>query len=214
MQTTAKDFEEVHNITQPTRCHYKLTILIPAYNERNRIGSTLCSYTDYFLSNTIKKKARGSVSILVIDDGSTDGTGDFVRGKSWLNKTIQESDQGNCWEVDDNVECISLPLNVGKGAAIEAGMASLPSSCRGSGTRSLVLVADADGSGDISCIDNMLQKFEELISNPAEMSSTEQTERSSYNHQPQVLVVGYRQYPESKSFLRSVQVGDSKRVCH
>lgn len=190
----------------PLPTHYQLTILIPAYNERHRIGATLSTYMKYLSQANVYQHATnanatrdassisevtGSVSILVVDDGSTDGTAAYVREGSWLHPTASEIvTNQNCWNVDGAVKCISLAENSGKGAAIQKGMASLSPTYQGTGNhssvRSIVLVADADGSGDISCIDRMLQCMENLLHSPAGKSTT------------LALVVGYREYPEAK----------------
>ena len=68
-------------------------VLIPAYNEANRIGDTV-------------KGARGLAGVaevIVIDDGSTDGTGEEARAAG--------ADQ-----------VIQMPVNSGKGAALTAGL--------------------------------------------------------------------------------------------
>lgn len=51
----------------------KLTIVIPAYNERRTLRSLLCSVLDVDLSPLGLTK-----EILVVDDGSTDGTREIV----------------------------------------------------------------------------------------------------------------------------------------
>ncbi len=54
----------------------ELSIVIPAYNEENRIGSTLDTFSAYF------KKSGKKYEIVVIMDGCTDGTGRVVREKA------------------------------------------------------------------------------------------------------------------------------------
>lgn len=216
-----------HPKKKVTKKHYHLTILIPAFNERHRIGDTLSTYMNYLsktpvyqhhpsLGECAKSHAEpissGTVSILVVDDGSSDGTADFVGGKSWWNASFTDNAKENCWNVDENVMMISLPKNSGKGAAIERGMVELPSFVPSSSdedpdserlVRSIVLVADADGSGDISCIDCMLFCMEEMF-------STSETERLAIAadqypfDQPPAVVVGYRQYLEPKIPLRAL----------
>ena len=185
--------------TIPTQFRYDLTILIPAYNEIDRIGGTLSKYMSY-LSQTNRHQHTnlvdddqldditklGTVSILVVDDGSTDGTADYVRGQSYL-ETLSEKYIG-CWDVTSGVKCICLTANEGKGAAICKGMQEIASSYDDA-TRQLVLVADADGSGDISCLGNMMHELEMLLQSKESKSDA--------------LVVGYRQCKD-KSQLRSI----------
>ena len=241
---------------------YHLTILIPAYNERYRIGDTLYTYMNY-LSNTPVYQhhhhhhpsslgmvgghdgaissscssrqpavsSSGTVSILVVDDGSSDGTADYIEGKSWWNSSTSSfaeqhaEKDNNCWNVDENVLLISLPTNSGKGAAIERGMAELPPSplpCSSSSNgdsnnsdeefaRSIVLVADADGSGDISCIDGMLHCMEEMLFSTSEGGMTAARPAAAAGRYPfddrpppAVVVVGSRRYPGRKSPPRAL----------
>jgi dolichyl-phosphate beta-glucosyltransferase len=92
-----------------------LSVVIPAYNEENRIAATLVSIEAYL-------KARGEpFEILVVDDGSTDRTAEIAE--------LQE------------VRVLRLPLNRGKGAALQAGVLA------SSGT--WVLLTDADLSTPI-----------------------------------------------------------------
>ena len=200
------------------RHHYNLTILIPAYNEIDRIGETLCTYINYMkhqpvyqhtvvtcssLEKQSIKATTGQCSILVVDDGSTDGMCQYIQQKTWLapgkDRTSSNDWRENCWSVDENVSCISLPTNQGKGAAISRGMAELQCCATqheedGSHTctRSLVLVADADGSGDISSLNDMIHSLECLL-------------ESSSSTDDMAIIVGKRQYSQSKkSPLRSI----------
>ncbi len=94
-----------------------LSIIIPAYNEARRLP--------LFLQQAIAYLDRHSRSyeILVVDDGSTDGTAHAV-----------EDTAQRC----SNVRLIQLTCNMGKGAAVRRGMQA----ARGT----LQLFADADGA--------------------------------------------------------------------
>lgn len=75
-----------------------LTVLMPVYNERQTIGAAL----ERVLAAPVRKE------VLIVDDGSTDGTREYLRN-----------------HVDGrypDVRVLYLPENVGKGAAIRAGL--------------------------------------------------------------------------------------------
>ncbi|MEA2062464.1 MAG: dolichyl-phosphate beta-glucosyltransferase [Gemmatimonadota bacterium] len=101
-----------------------LTLVIPAYNEEQRIGDTLEGMIDYFM----KKDFR--TEIIVVDDGSTDDT----RG-------VVESFQGRGLPL----RLVSYAPNQGKGFAIRAGM------LEAGGT--YVLFTDADTSTPVEMFD-------------------------------------------------------------
>lgn len=54
----------------------ELSIIIPAYNEEKRLGRTLTSIRDYFASQSV---AMEDIEIIVVDDGSSDGTAKVAR---------------------------------------------------------------------------------------------------------------------------------------
>src|SRR5271167_2701480 len=49
----------------------ELSIVIPAYNEEQRLGRALGRLRDYFVG---RRMDLSQIEILVVDDGSTDGT--------------------------------------------------------------------------------------------------------------------------------------------
>ena len=75
-----------------------VSVILPAYNERDRIGKTIKCLSD------ILKKMGASYEIIVVDDGSTDGTG----------RVVQRF--GN-----RSVKLISYGRNEGKGYALRRG---------------------------------------------------------------------------------------------
>lgn len=106
-------------------CPY-LSIIVPAYNEEARLAPTLTAMLDYL-------RARGHpFEIIVVDDGSTDGTSELVRGFA-----------------DDmpEVRLLRLAENRGKGYAVRSGVVN---AC---GAR--VLFADADGSTPIEEVERL-----------------------------------------------------------
>lgn len=98
--------------------------MIPAYNEETRLPSSLDSILDY-LGNR-----HQSVEVIVVDDGSQDGTADCVRQYA---------------ETHPAVRLVQNPGNRGKGYAVRNGMLSA--------TGEWVLFTDADLSSPISEIE-------------------------------------------------------------
>lgn len=96
------------------------SIVIPAYDEAHRLPAYLQRVLAYF-------QERGeSYEVLVVDDGSRDGTADGVR-------ELQRA-----W---DQIKLIVLPSNRGKGYAVRVGMVNAVGDFR--------LFADADGATPI-----------------------------------------------------------------
>ena len=103
-----------------------LTILIPAYNESRRIISTLTDIDNY-ISNSSNSFFT---EVIIIDDGSTDGTKETA--KSWI--------QSEC-KNKKSFQVTSYYPNQGKGYAVRKGI------LKASGD--LVLYTDADGASPI-----------------------------------------------------------------
>lgn len=78
----------------------ELSIIIPAFNEEKRLGATLSRIRDYFAMRT---PAVAGLEILVIDDGSSDGTvriaQDCARTISCLRMLSNTSNQGKGYSV-------------------------------------------------------------------------------------------------------------------
>lgn len=96
------------------------SIIIPAYNEEQRITSTIESIVDYFDTR------MADYEIIVVDDGSSDKTADIVR--ELAKKTLR-------------IELIQLPENRGKGFAVKTGMLRAK--------KNFALYTDADGASPI-----------------------------------------------------------------
>lgn len=109
------------------------SLIIPAYNEVRRLGKTLDRVLEY------REQAGKDMEILVINDGSTDGTGDLVREKY------------------PAVEVLENPGNRGKGYSVRHGLQK--------GRGEWILFSDADLSTPIE----EMEHFEECLRNGADM---------------------------------------------
>ncbi|HOF39742.1 MAG TPA: glycosyltransferase family 2 protein [Candidatus Hydrogenedentes bacterium] len=104
-----------------------LSFIIPAYNESRRIGDTLVKAHDYF------SRQNYDWEMIVVDDGSSDGTAGFVR-RSF-----------------PGVRVIDYTPNQGKGHAVRAGMLAARGEYR--------FFSDADGSTPVEEIEKLRARF-------------------------------------------------------
>jgi glycosyltransferase involved in cell wall biosynthesis len=75
-----------------------LSILMPVYNERERVERAI--------AQVLATELPTDFELIVVDDGSTDGTLGILRGGSW----------------DDRVRLFEHPHNMGKGAAVQTAL--------------------------------------------------------------------------------------------
>jgi dolichyl-phosphate beta-glucosyltransferase len=90
-----------------------LTIVLPAYNEEARLGPGLDELFGYLGSDAGQVALPPDVRVLVVDDGSTDGTAAIVHHRP----EAERSPDGT----PPRLSIISAPHG-GKGAAVRAGM--------------------------------------------------------------------------------------------
>ena len=89
----------------------KLSIIIPCYNEKDLVPELL---------TRVKKAPVNDKEIILVDDGSSDGTAEMIRAEleTMVNRVVYH------------------PKNMGKGAAIRSGLAQV--------TGDMVIIQDAD----------------------------------------------------------------------
>ncbi|MDO8496478.1 MAG: glycosyltransferase family 2 protein [bacterium] len=105
----------------------RLSIIVPAYNEEKRIGSTLKSIDEYL------RRQNYDYEILVVNDGSKDNTADLVNG---LRSEIV------------GLRLIDNKENHGKGYVVRQGMLEAKGEFR--------LFTDADNSTSIDHLDKFI----------------------------------------------------------
>lgn len=108
----------------------KLSVIVPAYNEENRLPKTLYALDEYL------KKQDYSYEILVVSDGSQDRTVEVVQE---LAQKIQ------------NLRVIEEKVNHGKGYAVRKGMLEAKGAYR--------VFLDADNSTSIEHVEKLWPEF-------------------------------------------------------
>jgi dolichyl-phosphate beta-glucosyltransferase len=121
-----------------------LSIIVPTYNETKRMPKMLESTIKHILSVPKRK-----TEILIIDDGSTDGTGDLALRYAKENPEIE-------------IRVVTRETNSGKGGAVRHGMLHTR------GER--LLMVDADGASrfeDLELLWTALDRLDEKGPNRA-----------------------------------------------
>jgi glycosyltransferase involved in cell wall biosynthesis len=103
----------------------RLTVLMPVFNERRTIGAAIERVLDVDI--------EGGHELVIVDDGSTDGTSEFLAGKEW----------------PESVRIVRRARNGGKGAALRSGL----SEARGK----YCTVLDADLEYDPATLPSLLE---------------------------------------------------------
>ncbi len=120
-----------HSTNLPTNCSDRpidLSVIVPAFNEEERIGPTLADLDNVLAAMSIRYQ------ILVVDDGSSDGTAALVTRMARKRQSIH---------------LMRTFPNRGKGHAVRVGMLAAAGAVR--------LMSDADGSMPASEIGKLYQ---------------------------------------------------------
>jgi dolichyl-phosphate beta-glucosyltransferase len=108
-----------------------LTIVLPAYNEAERIGPALDELFGYLGRLDAEVALPASIDVVVVDDGSTDATAAIVAARPEAAGTVVEAGAGP----STTLRVLAVPHG-GKGAAVRAGMLA--------STTDIAIFADAD----------------------------------------------------------------------
>jgi len=120
----------------PSKIH--LSLVIPAYNEEERLPPML-SATFNFLKSTPLCSKSNQVEVIVVSDGSTDETCSVVKRAS----------APDTLPPNTHLRLITLSQNRGKGAAIKLGMLAAKGD--------YVLMVDADGATDVNDAEKLMK---------------------------------------------------------
>lgn len=107
--------------------HKSVSVILPLYNEEDNIEQLVSATLSFFA------QGRGVFEIILVNDGSTDGTGAIVERLSTNNKYAQS---------------VNHSANKGYGAALISGF--------GVARYEIIVLMDADGQFDVSEVEKFL----------------------------------------------------------
>nr|GMC94197.1 dolichyl-phosphate beta-glucosyltransferase [Ipomoea batatas] len=172
------------NSLKPVRCPHidepaekYLSLIIPAYNEENRLPGALDETVNYLQQRAAKDKSF-TYEVIIIDDGSSDGT----------NKVAFEYVKRHTVE---NVRVILLGRNHGKGEAIRKGMIH----SRGA----LLLMLDADGATKIDDLEKLENQILAVARKERQLGDSAASDSSLRISDVSVAAFGSRAHLEEKA---------------
>jgi len=119
-----------------------LSLVVPAFNEEERLPATLDEALCFLDSRRRKVGNYFTFEVIIVDDGSTDRTAkvafDYVKKHGF-----------------DTVRLLRLPENCGKGCAVKQGMLC----ARGC----TILMMDADGATQVSDFEKLNDSLQQLV---------------------------------------------------
>jgi dolichyl-phosphate beta-glucosyltransferase len=124
-----------------------LSVVIPAYNEADRLPATLDETMAYLARRRDREGPYFTYEVIVVDDGSTDGTAAAAAAAA--------ARAGG-----DALRVLRLPANRGKGAAVRAGLWA----ARGE----RLLLMDADGATAVAQVERLEAALPRLAAEAAD----------------------------------------------
>jgi len=107
---TAFYYKSRHTLINMNQNNYKLTIIVPVFNEAENLENLQKTFNEYFSKSSIKSK------VLFVDDGSTDESFDKIKA---------------ICHVNSNFEYIKFDKNYGLSSAIKAGIDNIDTELTG-----------------------------------------------------------------------------------
>ena len=134
----------LHRLEDPSTVD--LTVVIPAFNETERLPEMMDATIKHLTTTSAagledNNNKKRSFEILIVDDGSHDGTSTTALQLAHKYSTC-------------DIKVVTLEKNIGKGGAVRHGMLF------GGGER--LLMADADGASRIEDLEELWKKMDEI----------------------------------------------------
>lgn len=136
---TGKQAPRASIFSVPTKT---LSVIIPAYNEQERLPATLQEIISYLHRRRDREGPYFTYEVIVVDDGSDDGTPCVAASFARKNGS-------------DAIRVLRLPHNRGKGFAVKVGMLC------SRGQR--LLMMDADGATQVSDLERLEERLADGI---------------------------------------------------
>eukprot|EP01038_Epipyxis_sp_PR26KG_P011306 gene11306-15167_t len=127
--------KESESITLYSQARFNLSIVIPVFNEEERILPMLMETFDFMNVWSISKELN--YEVIVVDDGSTD-------------KTIEQVSNLD----NEKIRIVKLRYNQGKGGALKSGIQLAKGQ--------YILMVDGDGATKISDLDKLFSKIKSI----------------------------------------------------
>lgn len=183
-----------------------LSLVIPAYNEEERLPVML-DQTLEFLFREYENVAKSissfdtncngtpSFEIVIVDDGSSDGTSEVVKHYAAKNElALVEKKKA----LSISFRLFRLKQNQGKGAAIKAGVMR--------STGAFVLMVDADGATDINDLKKLMKNMDATLQSAEDGAANDDIFAVAAPH---AVVIGSRAHMQeestaSRTFVRTL----------